>query len=54
MFEKYDSSIRKKLMVASFSISARFTAKIGFFLNTGKRFFVEVSFKSQQKEHRFF
>ena len=44
MFEKCHSSIRKKLMVASFSISAKFTAKIGFCLNTGKRFFVEVSF----------
>ena len=27
-----------------FSISVRFTAKIDFCLNTGKRFFVEVSF----------
>ena len=44
MFEKCDSSIRKKWMVASFSISAKFTAKIGFSLNTGKHFFVEVSF----------
>ena len=44
MFEKCDSSIRKKWMVASFSISVRFMAKIGFCLDTGKCFFVEVSF----------
>ena len=25
-----------------------------FFLNTGKRFYLEVSFQTQQKEHRFF
>ena len=35
MFEKCDLSIRKKLMVASFSISAKFTAKIEY------RFLVE-------------
>ena len=28
MFKKCDSAIRKKLMIASFSISARFLAKI--------------------------
>ena len=43
MFEKCDSSTRKKCMVASFRISARFTAKIGFCLNTERRFFVEGS-----------
>ena len=32
--------------------SASFTAKVG--LATGKRFFLEVSFSSQQTEHRFF
>ena len=40
-------------MVAPFS---RFYGKIwvGFCLNTGKRFFIEVSFQSQQKELGFF
>ena len=33
-------------------LSASFTAK--FCLNTGNRFFLEVSFSSQQKVHRFF
>ena len=31
MFEKCDTSNRQKWMVASFSISARFTAKLGLF-----------------------
>ena len=37
-------------------LSASFTAKSGLFfcLNTGKHFFVEVSFGRQQTEHRFF
>ena len=35
-------------------LSASFTAKFSFCLNTGKRFFLDVSFSSQQKEHRFF
>ena len=37
-------------MVAPFS---KFYGKvwIGFYLNTEERFFLEVSFKSQQKEH---
>ena len=43
MFEKCDSSTRKKWMVASFRISARFTAKIAFCFNTERRFFVEGS-----------
>ena len=36
--------------------SSKFWGKIwvGFCLNTGKRFLLEVSFWSQQKEHRFF
>ena len=35
---------------------SKFYSKIwvSFCLNTGKRFFLEVSFSSQQKEHRFF
>ena len=51
MFEKCDSS--KKWMVAPFS---KFYGKIwvSFCLNTGKHFFLEVLFSSQQKEHRFF
>ena len=46
MLEKCDSSNRQKLLVASFSISVRFTTKFDlvFGLNTGKRFFLEVSF----------
>ena len=46
MFEKCDSSNRKKLMVASFSISARFMAKfeLVFALTQVKVFFLEVSF----------
>ena len=40
MFEKCDSSITVKIMVASLSILARFTAKIGFCPNTGKHFFI--------------
>ena len=41
MFEKSDSSNRQKLMVASFSASARFTAKfeLVFFLTQENPFF---------------
>ena len=36
--------------------TSKFNGKIwvGFCLNTGKRFFLEVSLKSQEKEHKFF
>ena len=54
MFEKCDSSNRQyNWMVASFS---KFYGKIwvSFCVNTEKRFFLEVLFWSQQKEHRFF
>ena len=36
--------------------SSKFYGKtwVGFCLTTGKHFFLEVSFKSQQKEHKFF
>ena len=46
MFEKCDSSNRQKRVVASFRISARFTAKVGlvFVLTQTKRSFLEVSF----------
>ena len=55
MFEKYDSSNRQidfKLVVPF----SKFYGKIwaDFCLNTGKCFIIEVSFQSQQKEHRFF
>ena len=45
--------LKNVIMVTS---SSKFYGKIwvGFCLNTGKRFFLEVSFQSQQKEHRFF
>ena len=52
--KKCDSLNRQqKWMVAPFS---KFYGKIwvSFCLNTGKRFFLEVSFSSQQKEYRFF
>ena len=50
---KKNKQKKKKWMVAPFS---KFYGKIlvSFYLNTGKRFFLEVSFSSQQKEHRFF
>ena len=45
MFEKWNSSNRRKSMVASFSISAKFTAKFELvFVLTQKNFFLEVSF----------
>ena len=54
MFESCDSSNRhSKWIVAPFS---KFYGRIwvGFCLNTEKGCFLEVSFSSQQKEHRFF
>ena len=54
MFEKCDSSSRQyKLMIALFS---KFHCEIwaGICLNTGKHFFLEVWFQSQQKEHSSF
>ena len=50
MFEKCDSSNKQwKWMIAPFS---KFYSKIwvGFCLNTGKHFFLEISFSSQQNE----
>ena len=49
MFEKCDSSIDRKWTVAPFS---NFYGKIwvGFCVNPGKCFVLEISFKSQQKE----
>ena len=38
-----------------FLLSTSFAAKFGLvFVNTGKHFFLEVLFQSQQKEYRFF
>ena len=45
MFEKLDSSIRKKWMIASFNITARFTAKIELvFVLSQENVFSDVSF----------
>ena len=41
-------------MVTSFSISARFTAKIDFCLNRGKRFFLEFHLKVHRKSIGYF
>ena len=56
MFVTCNSSDIQTWMVASFSVSARFMAKmwVGFGLNPGKRFFLEVSFWSQQKDNGLF
>ena len=41
-------------MVAPFSKFHEGKVWVGFGLNTGKRFFLEVAFSRQQKEHKFF